>query len=85
MKFTVNRTELLAAAQNAERDGVDIRCYRIIYDCIDEIEAAIKGMLAPKFREVQQGRTRQTQMMNRISFPTAKCLSDLYISKIQKR
>lgn len=25
------------AAQNAERDGVDIRCYRIIYDCIDEI------------------------------------------------
>ena len=52
MKFTVNRTELLAAAQNAERDGVDIRCYRIIYDCIDEIQAAIKGMLAPKFEEV---------------------------------
>ena len=51
------------AAQNAERDGVDIRCYRIIYDCIDEIEAAIKGMLAPKFREVQQGREEVRQVV----------------------
>lgn len=51
------------AAQNAERDGVDIRCYRIIYDCIDEIEAAIKGMLAPKFREVQQGRAEVRQVV----------------------
>lgn len=40
----------------AEKDGVDMRMYRIIYDCIEEIEAAIKGMLAPKFREVQLGR-----------------------------
>ncbi len=40
----------------AERDGVEMRMYRIIYDCIEEIEAAIKGMLAPKFREVEQGR-----------------------------
>ena len=51
------------AAQNAERDGVDIRCYRIIYDCIDEIEAAIRGMLAPKFREVQQGRAEVRQVV----------------------
>lgn len=51
------------AAQNAERDGVDIRCYRIIYDCIDEIQAAIKGMLAPKFREVQQGRAEVRQIV----------------------
>ena len=51
------------AAQNAERDGVDIRCYRIIYDCIDEIEAGIKGMLAPKFREVQQGRAEVRQVV----------------------
>lgn len=51
------------AAQNAERDGVDIRCYRIIYDCIDEIEVAIKGMLAPKFREVQQGRAEVRQVV----------------------
>ncbi len=39
------------AEENAKRDGVDMRLYRIIYDCIEEIEAAMKGMLAPKFRE----------------------------------
>ena len=44
------------AAEIAERDGVDMRMYRIIYDCIEEIESAIKGMLAPKFREVALGR-----------------------------
>jgi len=43
------------AAANAERDGVDMRMYTIIYDCIEEIEAAMKGMLAPKKREVQLG------------------------------
>ncbi len=44
------------ASESAERDGVDIRLYRIIYDAIDEITTAMKGMLAPKFREVQLGR-----------------------------
>ena len=39
----------------AERDGVDMRMYRVIYDCIEEITAAMKGMLAPKFREVSLG------------------------------
>ena len=43
------------AKLNAERDGVDVRLYRVIYDCIEEIEAAMKGMLAPKFREVEMG------------------------------
>ena len=43
------------AKANAERDGVDVRLYRVIYDCIEEIEAAMKGMLAPKFREVEMG------------------------------
>ena len=43
------------AKETAERDGIDIRLYRIIYDCIEEIEAAMKGMLAPKFREVDTG------------------------------
>ena len=43
------------AKEIAERDGVDIRLYRVIYDCIDEIEAAMKGMLAPKTREVVIG------------------------------
>lgn len=44
------------ASALAERDGIDLRMYRVIYDCIGEIEAAIKGMLAPKFREVPLGR-----------------------------
>ena len=39
-----------------ERDKVDVRLYRVIYDCIEEIEAAMKGLLAPKFREVELGR-----------------------------
>ena len=44
------------AKETAERDGVDIRLYRIIYDAIEEIQSAMKGMLAPKFREVEHGR-----------------------------
>ena len=44
------------AEENAKRDGVDMRMYRIIYDCIEEIESAMKGMLAPKYREVFLGK-----------------------------
>ncbi len=44
------------AADTAKREGVDIRLYRIIYECIEEITDAMKGMLAPKYREVQLGR-----------------------------
>ena len=44
------------ATEIAERDGVDMRMYRVIYDCLEEIEDAMKGMLAPKFREVLLGR-----------------------------
>ena len=50
------------AAENAERDGVDIRLYRIIYDAIDEITTAMKGMLAPKTREVELGRVEVRQV-----------------------
>ncbi len=46
----------VVAMENAERDGVDLRTYRIIYDCIEEVQSAMKGMLAPKFREVALGR-----------------------------
>ncbi|MCL2508936.1 MAG: translation initiation factor IF-2 [Oscillospiraceae bacterium] len=51
------------AALNAERDGVEMRMYRVIYDCIEEIEAAIKGMLAPKYREVELGRAEVRQIV----------------------
>lgn len=44
------------AYETAKRIGVDVRLYRIIYECIEEITAAMKGMLAPKYREAQLGR-----------------------------
>ncbi|MEE0808134.1 MAG: translation initiation factor IF-2, partial [Acutalibacteraceae bacterium] len=47
--FNVRPDAVAKAA--AERDGVDVRMYRVIYDCIEEIESAMKGMLAPKYRE----------------------------------
>ena len=50
----------------AEREGVDMRMYRIIYDCIEEIESAMKGMLAPKYREVQLG-TAEVRSVYKIS------------------
>ncbi len=43
------------AQASAQRTDVDMRFYRVIYDAIDEIEAAMKGMLAPKFEEVVIG------------------------------
>ena len=51
--FNVRPDAVAKAA--AERDGVDMRMYRVIYDCIEEITAAMKGMLAPKYRENQMG------------------------------
>ena len=44
------------AQATAERDGVELRMYRVIYDAIEEIEQAMKGMLAPKTREVELGK-----------------------------
>ena len=56
------------AKEAAERDGVEMRLYRVIYDCIDEITAAMKGMLAPKEREVALGEleVRQTYKVSGI-------------------
>ena len=50
------------AEENAKRDNVEIKLYRIIYDAIEEITAAMKGMLAPKFREVALGRAEVRQV-----------------------
>ena len=57
-----------AAAASAQRSNVDLRMYRVIYDAIDEIEAAMKGMLAPKFRETVIGHAevRQTYKVSAI-------------------
>ena len=51
-----------AIREDAAQRGVDIRTYRIIYECIEEMEAAMKGMLAPKFREVVQGHAEVRQI-----------------------
>jgi len=51
-----------AARDNASRNNVDIRMYRVIYDCINEIELAMKGMLAPKYKEVVTGHAEVRQV-----------------------
>jgi len=57
-----------AARDNAARNDVEIRMYRVIYDCIDEIEAAMKGMLAPKFKEniIGHAEVRQTYKVSKV-------------------
>ncbi len=52
-----------AARDSAARANVDMRMYRVIYDCINEIEAAMKGMLAPKFKEVITGHAEVRQVI----------------------
>ncbi|MBQ4642096.1 MAG: translation initiation factor IF-2 [Oscillospiraceae bacterium] len=56
------------AQASAQRTNVDMRFYRVIYDAIDEIEAAMKGMLAPKFEEVVIGHAevRQTYKVSAV-------------------
>ena len=57
-----------AARDSIARNNVDVRMYRVIYDCINEIEAAMKGMLAPKFKEVVIGHSevRQTYKVSHV-------------------
>ena len=50
------------ATESAERNGVDVRMYRVIYDAIDEITAAMKGMLTPKFKEEILGHAEVRQV-----------------------
>ena len=57
-----------AARDSAARSKVDMRMYRVIYDCIEEIESAMKGMLAPKFKEVVIGHAevRETYKVSKV-------------------
>lgn len=56
------------ARDEAAHSGVDIRLYRVIYDAIEEVKSALKGMLAPKIREVELGRAevRQTYKISSV-------------------
>ncbi len=64
------------ALDSAERQKVDIRTYRVIYECIEEIEAAMKGMLAPKFREALLGHAEVRQT---IRVPNVGTIAGSYV------
>ena len=71
------------ARDNAARLGVDMRMYRVIYDAIEEIETAMKGMLAPKFKEVSLG---QAQVREVFKITGAGIVAGCYVTegKIQR-
>ncbi len=65
-----------SALDSAERQNVEVRTYRVIYECIEEIEAAMKGMLAPKFRENLLGHAEVRQT---IHVPNVGTIAGSYI------
>jgi translation initiation factor IF-2 len=67
----------------AERENVEIRTYRVIYEVIDEVEAAIKGMLDPLFREAVQGKA---EIRNIFRVPGAGMVAGVYVTdgKVQR-
>ncbi|MBQ9070093.1 MAG: translation initiation factor IF-2 [Clostridia bacterium] len=64
------------ALDSAERNGVDIRTHRIIYEIIDEVEAALKGMLDPTFKEVILGHAEVRQT---IRVPNVGTIAGCYV------
>ncbi len=72
-----------AARDSAARAGVDLRMYRVIYDCINEIEAAMKGMLAPKYQEaiIGHAEVRETYKVSKVGTVCGCYVSD---GKIQR-
>ncbi len=72
-----------AARDSAARSGVDLRMYRVIYDCINEIEAAMKGMLAPKYQEaiIGHAEVRETYKVSKVGTVCGCYVSD---GKIQR-
>ena len=65
-----------SALDSAERQNVDVRTYRVIYECLEEIEAAMKGMLAPKFKENLLGHAEVRQT---IHVPNVGTIAGCYI------
>jgi translation initiation factor IF-2 len=72
-----------SAAASAARAKVDMRMYRVIYDCINEIEAAMKGMLDPKFREaiIGHAEVRQTYKVSAIGTIAGCYVQDGHIDR----
>ena len=75
-----------AAQANGLRAGVDMRFYRVIYDAIDEIESAMKGMLAPKYQEVVIGHAevRMTYKVSAIGTVAGCMVKDGKVSRDAK-
>ena len=65
-----------AVQAQADRDGVEIRCYRIIYEIIDDIEAAMKGMLNPVYKEVILGKA---EVRNTFKVPNVGIIGGCYV------
>jgi len=72
-----------AISSMAEREGVEIRTYRVIYNVIDEVEAAMKGMLDPVFKEVVMGKI---EIRNTFKVPGAGIIAGAYVleGKVQR-
>ena len=66
------------AEENAKRDGIDLHLYRIIYEAIEDVQAAMKGMLAPKYRELFYGRAecRQVYKISNVGIVMGSYLTD---------
>ncbi len=72
-----------AVSNMAERENVEIRTYRVIYDAIDEVEAAMKGMLDPVFKEVVLGKI---EIRNTFKVPNIGIIGGAYVleGKVQR-
>ena len=75
--LTCTGSDSLEDLKFMEAQGVEIRTYRVIYECIEEIEAAMKGMLAPKFREKLLGHAEVRQT---IRVPSVGTIAGCYIT-----
>ena len=75
-----------SARDSAQRTGVEIRLYSVIYDCINEVEAAMKGMLAPKFEEVVTGHVevRQTFKVSKVGTVIGGYVTDGKVNRNSK-
>lgn len=67
-----------SAKQDAEQDKVELRMYRVIYDAIEDVSSAIKGMLEPKFREVELG---QAEVRTVYKISTAGTIAGCYVKE----
>lgn len=67
-----------SARKEAEREGVDIRLYRIIYDLLDDVKAAMAGLLDPEYKEVVLGRAEVRQTFR---VPNAGVVAGCYVQE----